>query len=554
MSKQIYRKIGGAGTGKTRYILDSLTQAKKELRLSTDEIGFATFTRAGRQEITERAADAWGVSPEALNEHGWFRTAHSMAYRQCEVEQGSLITDDDWLCEAMGAKVGLRLDARGERTYLTAGGGDTTIQQSLAAWELARNLTVPVPQVLARRRRCGDTVPSDGQVRMIIDKYESAKRLAGKLDYTDLLSMFAGVRHHFGGIERVDPVGKPPEELRVLAIDEAQDSSMLVDLVCRRLASSPNMERVWICGDPYQSIHGFAGGDYRLFLGWDAEESTMPRSYRCPSAILELGERCLRRMRTGYRDRGISPASNGGTVRRCHSPTEALRGLTASTSTLILGRCAFALAEYERVLQERGLPFVWVDKHQSTTSSMIAFRALWDLGNGEAVPGENFLHAVKIIPQSVGDEAMFRRGEKAAWAAGRRTQAIDWVFPEDEYLAKAGLEPPLVRLIRQKEWHNIVDKRVRSKAATWMRAAKLGGPEVATNPPIRLSTIHSAKGLEADRVVLSTISSAACENSRVSLPESYDEECRIGYVAVTRARQEFTVVSDAEFHKMELPI
>ena len=63
MRAKVERAIGGAGTGKTRLILERLTQAKDELGLSVDEIGFCTFTRAGRAEIAERAADAWGVSP-----------------------------------------------------------------------------------------------------------------------------------------------------------------------------------------------------------------------------------------------------------------------------------------------------------------------------------------------------------------------------------------------------------------------------------------------------------------------------------------------------------
>jgi len=552
MPPQVFRQIGGAGTGKTRYILDSLTQARAELGLSTEEIGFATFTRAGRAEISERAADAWGVQPEALNKHGWFRTAHSMCHRACEIEDGELITDDDWISEAMGVQVSVKLDAKGERTYLAGRDGDNAVQHALSAWELSRNMLVPVTEILNLKRRVEQRVPSDNETQRIVEKYEDSKRVAGRIDFTDLIAQFAGIRFSFGGYQNCDPRGGPPEELRVLAIDEAQDSSRLVDLVCRRLASGPKMERVWICGDPYQSIHGFAGGDYRHFLSWDAIEGTMPQSYRCPSEILELGERCLRRMKSGYRNRGIRPAREGGIINQISSAGDAISMLSADSSALILGRCGFSLAEYEEQLRARGLPYIWVDKTQATTS-LVAYRCLWDLGHGEAVLGEEFTQAVKIIPQSLEGVEMLRRGEKAAWTSGKRRH-IDWVLPEDDHMSSVGLSPALISMIRGGEWDKCIEAKSRRKASAWLRVASRHGPEIASNPSIRLSTIHSAKGLEADKVILSTISSKATENSRSQIKESYDEECRIAYVAVTRAREEVSVVRDGEFYRMELPV
>ena len=76
---RIERHIGGPGTGKTKLILDRLTEVKNERGLSVEEIGLCTFTRAGRQELAARAAAEWGCEVEALTKSGWFRTAHSLA-------------------------------------------------------------------------------------------------------------------------------------------------------------------------------------------------------------------------------------------------------------------------------------------------------------------------------------------------------------------------------------------------------------------------------------------------------------------------------------------
>lgn len=54
MAAAIERTIGGAGTGKTRLILDRLSQAKKELKLGVGEIGFCTFTRGQERDRCSR--------------------------------------------------------------------------------------------------------------------------------------------------------------------------------------------------------------------------------------------------------------------------------------------------------------------------------------------------------------------------------------------------------------------------------------------------------------------------------------------------------------------
>lgn len=549
----IERAIGGAGTGKTRLILDKLSEAKKALRLSVDEIGFCTFTRAGRAEISERASEAWMVSPDRLTRDGWFRTCHSIAHRQCGVEDGQLIQGkdgDEWMSGILGGTINTRIDSRGERTYVS--GGDDTIPVALRAWELARSTLSPLGDVLARWIRAGEPCPSPEEISAIIEAYERGKKVDGRLDYTDMIARFAGVRFTLSGPERVDPVGEVPESLRILAIDEAQDSSALVDLVCRRLASGERMERIWITGDPYQSIHGFAGGDFRHFLSWDASESIMPQSYRCPDQVLTLGESCLRMMTQGYRERNIRPASHQGEVSRMSSVDEAMANI-GNASVLVLGRCAYSLAEYEAALIDRGVPHCWIDKTHGS-SVLSGYKTLWTLQNGGVVTGDGWRDSISMLAvnsQQFGQ--LLTRGEKKAWEDGRRND-IDLIRPTDDDLSLAGAQPPLVELIRTGRWHLAVEPKSRDRAEKWLRAATQFGPDEASNPRVKLSTIHGAKGLEADTVILSSITSPRIERARANLPESHDEECRIAYVAVTRARRRLIYVEDGLKYRMEIPV
>jgi len=253
MTAEIHRAIGGAGTGKTRLILDRLSEARDELGLSTDEIGFCTFTRAGRAEIADRAADAWGVAADDLTKGGWFKTAHAIAYRCCRVEEGQLLQGlegDEWLSGVLGGKVHSRTDSRGERRYVAD--GDDSIPLAMKAWELARSRMESLEATIRRWTGMGENCPEQEQATSIIRRYETAKVREGRLDFTDMIARFAGVKFTLDGPVNCDPFGDAPEHLRVLAVDEAQDSSQLVDRVCRRLAESGRIERVWLCGDPYQ--------------------------------------------------------------------------------------------------------------------------------------------------------------------------------------------------------------------------------------------------------------------------------------------------------------
>jgi len=552
---KVERHIGGPGTGKTRLILDRLSETKREFSLSIDEIALCTFTRAGRQELSERAAAEWGCDPESLTKHGWFRTAHSISHRQCHVEEGQLLQGSEgaeWIGEVVGGKVATRYDARSREVSFVSGESDNTLTRALAAWDLARANMTSLKAVLRRWAAAGEHVPDSHAVARYIEKYETAKRRQGRLDYTDIIAKFAGIRFTIDGPEETLPEGEVPAGIKALAIDEAQDSSVLVDRVCRRLAESPSIERVFLSGDAYQSIYSFNGSDYRLFLNWEAEEFIMPRSYRCPPVVMELGERCIRRMRHGYRDRRIQPAEHTGRVRRVSQARQAIDAIKPDESVLILGRCGFALSEYEDILKSKHVPYTWIDRVGSA-SEMSGYSCLWSLQHGKPVHHDDWANAIAMIPaEDVRLGQLLVRGEKAAWKKGLRSN-VDVILPTDEHLTLAGATEAFAGLIRNGSWHEYLDKSHSKKASRWVEAAKRFGPDTACNPKVRLSTIHSAKGCEGDTVILSTISSPAVERGRQEVDDIHDEECRVNYVAVTRARKDLWIVNDGGKFAMEIP-
>jgi superfamily I DNA/RNA helicase len=88
-----------------------------------------------------------------------------------------------------------------------------------------------------------------------------------------------------------------------------------------------------------------------------------------------------------------------------------------------------------------------------------------------------------------------------------------------------------------------------------VRAAKRFGVEAVSSPKIRIGTVHSVKGQEATKVIVLSSVGRRIRESEENSQERHDEERRIEYVAVTRAKQKLIVAHDPrEKYRMEFPI
>lgn len=548
---QITRLIGGAGTGKTTAILTAMDAARKELGLSPEEIGFSTFTRNGRHVMARRAAEAWGVDQSLLTRHGHFRTTHSTALRQIGISRDQLLTNDrgsiNWVSERLGTSLGGDVD---DEETPSLGRESQTAVLAITLWHLSRNRLAPYSQVLDGALAQGDSVPDFETARAIVEKYESAKRADDRLDYADLLGRFAGYSFHVDGHLAVAPQGDVPEAVRAMFLDEAQDASALVDVVCRRLANGPNVDRVVIVGDNFQSIYGFGGGDAKHFMSWDATESVMPRSFRCPRPIMSFGEECLRQMHEGYWVRGIRPAAHDGSIEQAGNAEDAVASfVNLEKTSLIIARCEFTLKRYEKCLDDRSIPFARLDR--SDTEARRGCGALWNLERNLTVKQEDFVAAVEMLPAKTASEGdLLHAGAKAAWSRGEFA-SYDLIRRED--LEQVGCTPAAVVMISRGDWPEAVMPKYRRLAGKWVESAKEYGPDAATTPKVWLSTIHAAKGAEADTVILSSESSRRIAMNSSRFPECHDEECRVAYVAATRARERLVIVEDAGPYRLALP-
>ena len=540
MPVKIARLIGAAGSGKTTELLRIMEGALPKLGNDPLRLGFASFTRAARAEAVGRASAAWGVEPSLLEGQGWFRTVHSTCKRCLEVQPGQLLGDTvkdlEWISNALGVKLSTELDDEiGRQRFI----GDPTVAASLNCWSLCRSSLMPLDEVVRRMRSVDDDVPDYAAIVRITERYEMAKRVEDRLDFTDLLTRFAGLRvDPIEGVYRVEPEGYlPPVEAWLF--DEQQDASPLLDAVCKRLVSAPSVKWCYVVGDPFQAIYGFAGSSADCFLGWAAEkERTMPKSYRCPAPILALGERCLRRMSRGYFDRGVAPADHEGAVFEADDLEKPISIANPNEDWLFIARTNYHAKRMVAALHAAGKPCRWVKSPDGATNRSEGLKALFALEQDRDITGVEWGKAIALLPTTNKDkEPILARGTKTKWAKEHADQ-WDTIFAAD--LENVGAAPAGIEAIRSGKWCGLVDhgEQWRKQAVTW-------GPDLAASPRIRVGTIHSVKGAEADNVAFLTTIGSRVEQGMEN-PDQADEEHRIAYVAVTRARRNLYVVNEGK--------
>lgn len=539
MTVVIARLIGGAGTGKTTELLSVMDGALERLGGDPLRLGFASMTRAAREEAVKRAALKWNIPESRLAIDGWFRTVHSTVYRCLGIAKGQLVADSKadvaWVSAALGVNLSTTLnDDTGRQDYL----GDPDVSASLNCWSLARATLQPMEALVRKKKQTDDNVPDYAKVIRTVERYEMAKRLEDRVDFTDILLRFAGISYDcVEGIRDVAPEGELPA-VDAWLFDEQQDASPLLDAVCRRLITAPSVRWCYVVGDPFQSIYGFAGSSSECFLSWDAAKiRTMPKSYRCPAPILALGEKCLRRMTSGYFDRGIAPADHTGTVSECDGIEELVSGIKPTDEWLLLARTNYHAGRLYAAMAEAHKPARWTSQPEGPTGRSAGLAALLALERGDAITGSDWGNAIQLLPQKNDKKlAMLVRGFKARWA--REDGATEWdvIFPNE--LDKVGATAELVESIASGAWCGLVDG-----GASWRRMAKKWGPELAGTPRVRIGTIHSVKGAEADNVGLLTTTSKRVEAGAQD-EQQHNEECRIAYVAVTRARKNLVIVNE----------
>lgn len=484
--------LGPPGTGKTTCLLGMVDD---ELRSGTDpgRIGYVSFTRKAAHEATERACERFTLTHAQLP---YFRTLHSLCFLilglspSDVLERGRLIEFGDW--------AGIRVTSRWSMDEGTPFGfevGDRIL--------FMENLSRIRCQSLRQQYDddCDDLPWTEvSRVSRALSEFKQVRRL---LDYTDMLT------------EVVASGWK--SRLEVLFVDEAQDLSQLQWRLVSKLATT--CRRVVVAGDDDQAIYRWAGADVDHFVALPGDTRVLSQSWRCPMAVQELSQGLVSKIHH-RREKVWLPRTAAGVLKYAGNIDDVnLEG----KDVMILARNNYMLRDVVvPMLRSSGVLFEW--RGQSSVSEPVLDAIVtWErLRRGDDVTVDEVRRAYEYMSIGVGVARGFKTlpGRDADERTGMRA------------LQEHG------GLLTDAIWHDALDRIPNGEKVYLLRALR-AGERLARRPRIRLSTIHGAKGGEADHVILMTDMALRTHREMHAHP---DDEHRVWYVAVTRAREALTVM------------
>ncbi|WP_370288688.1 UvrD-helicase domain-containing protein [Nocardioides sp.] len=519
------RVLAGAGTGKTRAITHRIAHGVHSGVYAPTEVLAVTFTTRAAGELRERlrALGAPGVQA---------RTFHSAALRQLRyfwphvhgTELPSLIESKIPMVAQACRDLGMR--------------GDQALLRDLASeieWAKVSNIGADDYPRLAppKGRSVGDQTPET--IARVIAAYEQVKRDQGRMDMEDVLLLTAGL---LASDERV--AAQVRRQYKWFVVDEFQDVSPLQSALLDLWLGG--RDELCVVGDPAQTIYSFAGADAdylrrfpQRYPGTTSIE--LVRNYRStPQVVAEANKLLAGSGSAGVELRSQRPA--GPTVRYVGEADEVAEASEVAARIAKLHRGGIAYGEMAVLFRINAQSETFED-------------ALTDRGIPYLVRG-----AARFFERREVREAVTRlRGAARSGEAGDEP----WLDVVRAVLAGMGwsAEPPTSRgqvRDRWESWQALADQaeefgRDQGDAASLTafvadldrRAAEQHAP---TADGVTLATFHAAKGLEWDAVFCCGVHDGTVPISYAEQggrPEAIEEERRLLYVGMTRARRELQV-------------
>ena len=506
--------LAGAGTGKTRTITHRIAYAALTGAVQPEHVLAVTFTARAAGELRGRLR---GLGVERVQA----RTFHAAALRQLTYFWPRVVGGETpRIVESKFALVG---NAAG-RARLRPSSAELRDLISEIEWAKAR-LVSPAAYEAAAAALHREPPYGAESMTAVYAEYEAAKSRAGMVDFDDLLMLTAAAIE-----EHEDVAEEVRRRYRYFVVDEYQDVSPLQ----QRLLDAWLGDRDDLCvvGDDDQTIYSFTGASRDYLLGFarrypSATVVRLVRDYRSTPQVVTLANRVLaggKRLVAQQPD-GPEPVfgSYDDEPAEAASVARQIAALIASgvapSEVAVLYRVNAQSEVYEAALAAAGIPYLvrggekYFDRAE-VREAMVALRvAARDVDAAVPVPA-----AVRSALETVGWTQV--EPAQRSGAARDRWEALTALAGlADEAAARS---VTLVDFVAELE----------------QRAADQHVPSVAG---VTLASFHAAKGLEWDALFLVGVTDGTLPIQHAVTPDEVEEERRLLYVGVTRARKHVAV-------------
>ncbi len=574
--------LAGPGSGKTTVITYRVQYLTKEYGIDPGDILVITFTRAAAEEMRERYEALTGGGSRVT-----FGTFHSIFFRILKLAYR--YTADNIVREEQQMQF--------VRELAQTGGLEPEDENEFAASILSEISSVKGERIALEHyysKNCPDAV-----FRQLYAGYEDKMRRAGLIDFDDMMVLCLELF-----TERKDILSAWQRRYRYILIDEFQDINRLQYEIVRMLAKPE--DNLFIVGDDDQSIYRFRGAKPEIMLGFERDYPGAGRilldvNYRSTEEIVAPALRLIGENQKRFSKAIHTTGRHGKNVitKLWQDPGEEnlaiareiqlyLQSGVRPGDIAVLYRTNAGPRFLMEKLMEYNLPFRTRDTVPNLYEHWISRNILTyiRIAMGSRAR-EDILQVINrpkryISRDAMPDEAVSFEKMKAFyadkdWIAERIESlegdlraivrmsplaAVNYIrqgMGYDEYL----IEYAAFRRMRPEELLETADELKESAAGfktfdEWFAHIEAYKEELlrqaaqrrTETDAITLATMHSAKGLEFPIVYILDANEGITPHSRAMLDEDMEEERRLFYVAMTRAKTRLHVYAVRErYHK-----
>jgi DNA helicase II / ATP-dependent DNA helicase PcrA len=594
--------IAGAGSGKTNTLAHRVAHLVA-CGADPQRLLLLTFSRRAAMELERRAGHVLSAArsgraadrPPALP---WSGTFHSIGARILREYAERIGLASNFTIHDRGDSEDLMAWVRhgqlaSEATKTRFAGAATC----LAIYSRTVNSEAPLSEVLR------DTYPwcaaLEEKLRALFGTYVSVKQAQQILDFDDLLLYWAGM------MRIPELAGEVGALFDHVLVDEYQDTNTLQASILRLL--KPDGRGVTVVGDDAQAIYSFRAATIRNIFDFPRQYTppatviALERNYRSTEAILIASNAVISLATERYTKNLVTERAGGERPRLVTVQDESAQAQYAAEQVLVHRENGIALknqavlfrtsshsAQLELELARRNIPFVkfgglrfleashvkdvlsilrWIENPRGRLAGFRALRLLPGVGPATATRWLDALDGV-TDPVTVMRELKVPNSAMEAWPAlvelyqrlhkqntdwpAEFESVLDWYAPQLERIYDdAPLRLPDLAQLQTIAGTYASRERFLTELTLDPPAATSGeaGAPHLDEDYLTLSTIHSAKGQEWSVVqILNCVDGCIPSDMATGKADQIEEERRLLYVAMTRAKDDLTLLLPQRFY------
>ncbi|MCL2371209.1 UvrD-helicase domain-containing protein [Candidatus Saccharibacteria bacterium] len=419
-------------------------------------------------------------------------------------------------------------------------------------------------------------------VAQVYRGYEQERIKNGALDFDDLLLYWLRL------MEQPEVREKYRQRFEHILIDEYQDTNKIQYQIVKLLVNE--QRNICVVGDDWQSIYAWRGADYQNILNFErdfkgATVIKLEQNYRSTKSILEAANKVIKE-NANRTDKTIwtdNESSIPIKVRRFCNAFDEARFVAQTIGVAVDGGGArydeFAILyrmnsqslPFEKVFVQNQIPYKIIGGQRfydrTEVKDVVAYLNLLIAPNDSV----SLRRAINVPTRGIGPKSVekYLAGEKVGGKAGVGLEEFQKLLADLREKTKLARPREIVEeLVERLQYLEYLATRKDERADARVENVKefireageyeslddfLGslalfssGDETVSNEAVTLMTVHSAKGLEWDEVFVAGLNDGILPTKRAldqEGGEAIEEERRLLYVAMTRARKKLYVTS-----------